>query len=91
MLHAGTGRACRAGVSFCWRHSSLARCVEVKQTAGGMMRPIGQSRDWGTVLGAASAVRRCQDVEMKHWTGLYQVRDWDDRVRWYLVAEESRS
>ncbi len=56
-----------------------------------MMRPIGQSRDWGTVLAAASAVRRCQDVEMKHWTGLYQVRDWDDRVRWYLVAEESRS
>lgn len=55
------------------------------------MRRIGRSRDWGLVLTAAAGVRRSQDVEMEGWTGLYQVRDWDDRVRWYLVAEDSRS
>lgn len=69
----------------------MARCVEVKQTASGMMRPIRPPRDWTAVLAAALAVRRSRDVEMERWTGLYQVRDWDDKVRWHLVAEVRRS
>ncbi len=64
----------------------MSTCVQVEQDGGGL-RPVGQERDWQTVLHQAAAIRLVRDVD-RAGLSLYEIDHADDGgTRRYLVTD----